>query len=145
MHRVEAQHHADASALLEALDLGHQPTVSLAKREEEVYAPGRPAPIRLSRRSPALRLLQRLRDEAHRFAVTYNRKLRTRRTIQSSLAEIPGVGIARQRALLEHFGSVRALRAASEAEIARVPGIGPGLARVVLRHIAGGDATVPGN
>ncbi|HEX6925484.1 MAG TPA: excinuclease ABC subunit UvrC [Longimicrobiaceae bacterium] len=136
---------AAARKALEALDLGHQPTVSLAKREEEVYAPGRPAPIRLSRRSPALRLLQRLRDEAHRFAVTYNRKLRTRRTIQSSLAEIPGVGIARQRALLEHFGSVRALRAASEAEIARVPGIGPGLARVVLRHIAGGDATVPGN
>src|SRR5690606_22175036 len=126
---------AAARKALEALDLGHQPTVSLAKREEEVYAPGRPAPIRLSRRSPALRLLQRLRDEAHRFAVTYNRKLRTRRTIQSSLAEIPGVGIARQRALLEHFGSVRALRAASEAEIARVPGIGPGLARVVLRHI----------
>ena len=133
-----------ARAALEAIDLGHQPIVSLAKRDEEVFVPGRSDPIRLPRRSPALRLLQRLRDEAHRFAVTYNRKLRTRRTIQSELAQIPGVGAARQRALLEHFGSVRALRAASEEEIARLPGFGRGLARTVLRHVGGGDAAVTG-
>ena len=129
-----------AREALEALDLAHQPVVSLAKRDEEVFLPGRPLPVRLARRSPALRLLQRLRDEAHRFAVTYNRKLRTRRTIQSELASIPGVGTARQRALLEHFGSVRALRSATEEEIARVPGFGRGLARVVLRHVSGGGA-----
>ena len=132
-----------ARASLEALDLGHQPIISLAKRDEEVFLPGRAAAIRLPRRSPALRLLQRLRDEAHRFAITYNRKLRTRRTIQSELAEIPGVGAARQRALLEHFGSVRALRAATEADVAAVPGFGRGLARIVLQHVRGGDAAVP--
>ena len=132
-----------ARAALEVLDLGHQPIISLAKREEEVYLPDRSLPVRLSRRSPALRLLQRLRDEAHRFAVTYNRKLRTRRTIKSELAEIRGVGAARQRALLEHFGSVRALRAASEEEIARVPGFGRGLARTVLQQLAA-EAAVAG-
>lgn len=132
-----------ARAALEALDLGHLELISLAKRDEEVFVPGRSDPFRLSRRSPALRLLQRLRDEAHRFAITYNRKLRTRRTIQSELAEIPGVGAARQRALLERFGSVRALRAASEEEIARVPGFGRGLAGVVLEHLRGGSAGVP--
>jgi excinuclease ABC subunit C len=132
-----------AQAALEALDLGQQPVISLAKREEEVYLPGRPDPVRLPRRSPALRLLQRLRDEAHRFAITYNRKLRTRRTIQSELAEIPGVGAARQRALLERFGSVRALRNATEAEIAAVPGFGSGLARVILQHVRGGATALP--
>ena len=129
-----------ARSALEALDLAQQPVVSLAKRDEEVFLPGRSAPVRLARRSPALRLLQRLRDEAHRFAITYNRKLRTRRTIQSELAQIPGVGATRQRALLEHFGSVRALRGATEEEIARVPGFGPGLARVLLRHLNGESA-----
>jgi excinuclease ABC subunit C len=133
-----------ARAALEALDLGHQPIISLAKRDEEVFLPGRPLPVRLARRSPALRLLQRLRDEAHRFAITYNRKLRTRRTIQSELAEIRGVGVARQRALLEHFGSVRALRAASEEEVARVPGFGRGLARTVLQQLTADDAAVVG-
>jgi excinuclease ABC subunit C len=132
-----------ARAALEALDLGQQPIISLAKREEEVFVPGRGDPIRLPRRSPALRLLQRLRDEAHRFAITYNRKLRTRRTIQSELAEIPGVGAARQRALLERFGSVRALRNATEAEIAEVPGFGLGLARTILQQLRGGEAALP--
>lgn len=134
-----------ARAALESLDLGHQPVISLAKREEEVFLPGRPDPVRLTRRSPALRLLQRMRDEAHRFAVTYNRKLRTRRTIRSELSQIPGVGEARQRALLEHFGSVRALRQATEGEIARVPGFGPALARVVAGHLAGERGSARGS
>ena len=132
-----------ARIALEALDLGHQPIISLAKREEEVFLPGRPLPVRLPRRSPSLRLLQRLRDEAHRFAISYNRKLRTRRTIKSELAEIRGVGAARQRALLEHFGSVRALRGASEEEIARVPGFGRGLAQTVLRQLHGEGGALP--
>ncbi len=124
-----------AQTVLEELDLAQQPLISLAKREEEVFVVGRSDPIRLSRRSPALRLLQRSRDEAHRFAITYNRKLRTRRTITSRLSEIPGVGPARQRALLERFGSVRALGAADPGEIAAVAGIGPALARVIVEHL----------
>ncbi|MBW3631024.1 MAG: excinuclease ABC subunit C, partial [Gemmatimonadetes bacterium] len=123
-----------ARSALEALDLASQAVVSLAKKEEEVFLPGRSDAVRLPRRSSALRLLQRARDEAHRFAVSYNRKLRTRRTVASELATIPGVGAARQRLLLERFGSVRALRTASEEEIARLPGFGPSLARTVLRH-----------
>ncbi len=124
-----------AREVLEELDLPQRPIISLAKREEEVFVPGRAAPVRLPRRSPALRLLQRARDEAHRFAITYNRKLRTRRTIASSLATIPGVGPARQQALLERFGSVRALGQATVEEVALVPGIGPGLARTIVDHL----------
>jgi excinuclease ABC subunit C len=108
---------------------------ALAKREEEVYLPGRSEPVRLPRNSPALRLLQRMRDEAHRFAVTYNRKLRGRRTLASELAEIPGVGPVRQRALLEHFGSVRALRSASAEQIAAVPGFPVRLARDIHEYL----------
>jgi excinuclease ABC subunit C len=124
-----------ARAALEAMELAQQPVISLAKREEEVFVPGRPDAIRLARRSPALRLLQRIRDEAHRFAVTYNRKLRTKRTVASELASIPGIGASRQRALLERFGSVRGLRDASPDEVASVPGFGPALARTVLAHV----------
>ncbi len=126
-----------ARKALEELDLPQQAMISLAKKEEEIFLPGRSSPVRLPRRSPALRLLQRLRDEAHRFAITYNRKLRTKRTVRSELSEIPGVGAARQRQLLERFGSVRALREASEAEVAALPGFGPSLARKVLAHARG--------
>jgi excinuclease ABC subunit C len=128
-----------AREALEALDLAQQPVASLAKREEEVFVPGRSDPLRLSRRSPALRLLQRIRDEAHRFAITYNRKLRTRRTITSDVGTIPGVGASRQRRLLERFGSLRGLRDASEEEISKLPGFGPALARSVLQHLRGAD------
>jgi len=126
-----------AVAALELLDLGHQRVVSLAKRDEEVFIPGRSEPLRLPRRSAALRLLQRARDEAHRFAITYNRKVRTRRTVVSGLAEIPGIGPSRQKALLARFGSVRSLRAASPEEIALLPGFGLSLARAIVDHLAG--------
>jgi excinuclease ABC subunit C len=129
-----------ARKALEGLDLPQQAVIGLAKREEEIFVPGRPEGVRLPRRSPALRLLQRLRDEAHRFAVTYNRKLRTKRTIRSELATIPGVGPARQRALLDRFGSLRGVAAASEAEIAALPGFGAGLARKVLEAVGGRGA-----
>ncbi|HYW09812.1 MAG TPA: helix-hairpin-helix domain-containing protein, partial [Longimicrobium sp.] len=119
------------------LNLPQQMVISLAKKEEEVFVPGRSDSFRMSRRSPALRLLQRARDEAHRFALTYNRKLRTKRTVRSELAEIPGVGASRQRALLGRFGSMRAVAQASEAEIAALPGFGPALARKVLEHVRG--------
>jgi excinuclease ABC subunit C len=110
---------------------------SLAKREEEVYLVGRAEPLRLPRTSAALRLLQRLRNEAHRFAHSYNSKLRGRRTLVSELSSIAGVGPARQRTLLEHFGSVRALRGASVEQIAALPGFSQRLAGEIMRHLKG--------
>jgi excinuclease ABC subunit C len=80
-----------------------------------------------------------MRDEAHRFAHGFNRKRRQKKTLESELSEIRGVGPARRKALLKHFGSVRAVRAASAAEIAAVPGVSPGLAQAVAAHLRGGD------
>lgn len=123
-----------ARAALDALDCAHVPVVSLAKREEEVFVPGLAEPLRLPRRSAALRLLQRARDEAHRFAVSYNRNLRQKRTIRSELATIPGVGTVRQKQLLERFGSLRAVARSSEQEIASLSGFGSELAKIVVAH-----------
>jgi excinuclease ABC subunit C len=109
--------------------------IGLAKREEEVYLPARADPLRLARTSPPLRLLQRLRNEAHRFANSYNSKLRGKRTLSSTLAGVPGIGPARQRALLARFGSVKALRGASAEEIARVGGVPLGVAERVVAHL----------
>ena len=116
---------------------------ALAKREEEVFLPGRHDPVRIPRREPALRLLQRLRNEAHRFAVSYNRKLRTRRTIQSRLGEIPGIGPGRQQALLTRFGSVEGIVAAGVEEVIRVPGFSRVLAERVLSYLQG-EGETPG-
>lgn len=110
--------------------------IGLAKREEEIYLVGRPEPLRLPRTGRPLRLLQRVRNEAHRFAITYNRKLRGKRTLSSELSRIPGVGPTRQRALLTHFGSVRALRGATAAQIAEVPGFSLKLAEKIHEHLA---------
>jgi len=126
---------AAARAALESLGLGSLQTVSLAKREEEVFVPGRGESLRLSRRSPGLRLLQRARDEAHRFAITYNRKRRAMRTVTSELLKIPGIGVQRRRALLHAFGSVQGVRDASEADIARLPGFSAATARRVLEAL----------
>jgi len=113
------------------------PVVSLAKREEEVFLPGRAEPLRLGRRSPSLKLLQRARDEAHRFAVSYSRKRRSARTITSELLQVPGVGPARRRALLERFGSLAGVRSASVAEIAALPGFSARLAERILERLGG--------
>jgi excinuclease ABC subunit C len=117
---------------LSALGFADVQVAALAKRDEEVFLPGRPEPVKLERRDRALHVLQRVRDEAHRFAVSYNRKLRSRRTIRSDLSAIPGIGPRRQQALLSRFGSVRALKDASREEIARVPGFSDALATRVL-------------
>jgi excinuclease ABC subunit C len=115
--------------------LGPIPTVSLAKREEEVFVPGRSESLRLPRRSPSLRLLQRARDEAHRFGLAYNRQRRTTRTITSELLNIPGVGPNRRRQLLERFGSLAGVKSASVAELATVPGFSTRLAERILSHL----------
>ena len=124
-----------AVAALEALALADIPVVALAKREEEVFVPGRAGPVRLDRRNRALHLLQRIRDEAHRFAVQYNRKLRSRRTIRSDLGDIPGIGPRRQTVLLRRFGSLQGVREATKEEIARVPGFSEALASRILTYL----------
>ena len=115
-----------------ALDVAEIPLISLAKRDEDIYVPGRSEPLRLSRRSPALRLLQRARDEAHRFGVAYNRNRRAARTITSALLDIPGIGPARRRTLLQVFGSLAGVRTATVADVAAIPGFSAALATRIL-------------
>ena len=107
-----------AMEALAELGVGHQPIASLAKREELLFLPGREEPVRLPRSSPVLQLVQRVRDEAHRFAIGFHRRTRDKRTLHSELDEIPGVGPARRRKLLSVFGSLRGVRAASLADLA---------------------------
>lgn len=125
-----------AVAALEALELSGQPIVSLAKREEEVFVPGQQDPLRLPRRGAALRLLQQIRDEAHRFAITFQRSKRAARTITSELLQIPGVGPTRRRALLHRFGSVQGVRDATLEDIAAVPGFSEALARRIQESLS---------
>jgi excinuclease ABC subunit C len=126
-----------AAALDAARATGQEqlPIVSLAKREEEIFLPGRGQPLTLSRRSPSLKLLQRARDEAHRFAVSYSRKRRSRRTITSELLAIPGIGPNRRRLLLERFGSLAGVKTATPAEIAALPGFSIRLAERILDRL----------
>ena len=124
-----------ALAAFESLGLADVSVIALAKKEEEVFVPGRSDSIRLDRRNRALHLLQRLRDEAHRFALRYNRKLRTKRTLRSDLGDIPGIGPSRQTTLLRRFGSLQGVREASKDEIARVPGFSEALASRILTYL----------
>lgn len=118
-------------------DAGHTEIAvcGIAKRLEEIWLPGEDFPVILPRTSEALYLLQRLRDEAHRFAITHQRK-RRRNDIGSVLAEVPGLGAARIKVLLKHFGSVTALRAAEPGQIEEVQGIGPVLAQNIHSHLS---------
>jgi excinuclease ABC subunit C len=125
-----------AHAALVETGLTDRPLISLAKREEEIFMWGRAEPLKLSRRSPALRLLQQARDEAHRFAVTYNRKRRTMRTVTSELLKVPGIGPVKRRRLLQEFGSVEGVREAGEEAIARIPGFNAERARKLLETLA---------
>lgn len=111
-----------AAGALDELELGDIALAALAKREEAVFLPGRREEVRIPRSARSLHLLQRVRDEAHRVAVSYNRKLRTRRTVRSELRDIPGLGPRREQALLSRFGSLRGVSEASAAEIGRIPG-----------------------
>ena len=124
------QAEAAARALAE-LGIDDVAVCGLAKRLEEVWQPGEEYPVILPRSSEGLYLLQRVRDEAHRFAITYHRQKRSKAATTSVLDDVPGLGPARRKTLLKHFGSVRKLSAASVEEIAAVPGIGPRLAAIV--------------
>jgi excinuclease ABC subunit C len=124
-----------ASEALRSLGLGELPVVSLAKREEELFVPGRSESIRLSRRSPGLRLVQQARDEAHRFALTFQRKRRAVRTVTSELLKVPGIGPVRRRALLKAFGSVQGVREATAEQIATVPGFTVATAQKLLTSL----------
>ncbi|MHA6794827.1 excinuclease ABC subunit UvrC [Pseudonocardia bannensis] len=130
--QVEAA--ADVLAELGVTDVA---VCGLAKRLEEVWLPAEPDPVILSRTSEGLYLLQRVRDEAHRFAITYHRNRRSVRMTASELDDVPGLGPARRQALLKHFGSVRNLKAADADEIAAVPGFGPRTAAAVLAALNG--------
>ncbi len=125
-----------AHAALAELGLTERSLISLAKREEEIFVWGREEPLKLSRRSSGLRLLQQARDEAHRFAVTYNRKRRTMRTVTSELLKVPGIGPVKRRQLLREFGSVQGVRDAGEGAIAKLPGFNAERARRLLESLA---------
>jgi excinuclease ABC subunit C len=122
-------------AVLRELNLSHIPMIGLAKREEEIYLPGLSEPLRLAKASRALHFLIQLRDEAHRFAINYHRKLRGRRMRLSELDKIEGLGPAKRRLILRTFGSVEALLQVQEEELAGLPGIGPVLARKIREFL----------
>jgi len=126
-----------ALAVLRELRVADQPIVGLAKQQEEMFLPGRRDSIMLPRDSQGLFLLQRIRDEAHRFAITYHRNVRGKKAIVSDLDSIHGVGGRRKKALLQRFGSVPQIRKASAEEIAAVEGIGPRLATQIKAQLGG--------
>jgi excinuclease ABC subunit C len=118
------------------LGLASVPIASLAKENEEAFIPGNPQPVRIPKDSPALHILQRARDEAHRFAISYHRKLRRKASVASALDNISGIGPKRRRALLKRFGSVEAIKKASPEEISQTEGITLALARKVKEELA---------
>jgi len=111
--------------------IGKVPVAGLAKQNEELYFPDMPSPLLLPRSSQALFLIQRIRDEAHRFAITAHRNQRAKLGLASRLDAIPGIGPARRKALLAHFGSVDGIMNASPEELITVNGINPALALVI--------------
>jgi excinuclease ABC subunit C len=137
-----AQVAAAAEALFE-LGVTDVAIAGLAKRLEEVWLPGEADPVILPRTSEGLYLLQRVRDEAHRFAISYHRQKRSARMTSSALDDVAGLGQVRRTALLKHFGSVRRIRQASVDELTEVPGVGPSTARAVLAVLGPGENMDP--
>jgi len=132
-----------AARALEDVGVVDVAVVGLAKRLEEVWVPGEEYPVVLPRTSEGLYLLQRLRDEAHRFAITFHRQRRSKAMTTSQLDGIPGLGEKRRKALLKAFGSVKRIRGASVDELAAVPGIGPALATVVAAELGSTADAMP--
>ena len=126
---------AAALAAMEELDLPRVAVIALAKREEEVFVPGFPVPIALDRASPALQLLQRIRDEAHRVALRYHRRKRGARSMETIFEGLPGVGPVRRRAIIRHFGSVERFLEASQEELEGVPGLPQKTARSLYAQL----------
>jgi len=132
---------AAAKSALDELGIDDIPVVGLAKRLEEVWVPGEADPVILPRSSEGLYLLQRVRDEAHRFAITHHRSRRSKTMVDSLLDDVPGLGEVRRKTLLTHFGSLRKLRQATPEELAGVPGIGPTTAAAIKAAVAKDAAT----
>jgi len=124
-----------AQEAMQQMGAGTVPTASLAKENEEIFIPQKSEPIILAKSSPGLQLLQRLRDEAHRFALGYHQRIRKRETFASALDTIPGIGPKRKRALLRQFGSVKAMREATVEELAAARGITQSLARKIKKYL----------
>ncbi|HME47644.1 excinuclease ABC subunit UvrC, partial [Mycobacterium sp.] len=124
-----------AQSVLDELGISDVAVIGLAKRLEEVWVPSEPDPVIMPRNSEGLYLLQRIRDEAHRFAITYHRSKRSKRMTASALDSVRGLGENRRAALVKHFGSVAKLKQATVEEITAVPGIGVATARAVLEAI----------
>jgi len=126
-----------ALQVLAEVDRSELPSIGLAKEHEEVFVPGRPDPVPMAEHVRAHHLLQRIRDEAHRFAIAHHRDLRAKRSRKSALDEIPGIGPARKRELLRAFGSVKVIKEASVEELAAVKGMSRPAAEAVWEHLAG--------
>jgi excinuclease ABC subunit C len=126
-----------AAAVLDELGVTDVAVIGLAKRLEEVWVPSEADPVIMPRNSEGLYMLQRVRDEAHRFAISYHRSKRSKRMTASVLDEVPGLGEQRRKALVTHFGSVARLKVASVEELVAVPGIGVATARAVLEALGG--------
>jgi excinuclease ABC subunit C len=124
-----------AAAVLDELGVTDVAVIGLAKRLEEVWVPAEADPVIMPRNSEGLYLLQRIRDEAHRFAITYHRSKRSKRMTASALDAVPGLGEHRRKALVTHFGSVARITEASVEEITSVPGIGVATAKAVLEAL----------
>lgn len=125
---------SSAVSVLESLGLEDMNIVGLAKREEEIFLPGESEPIVLAKNAPELRLITAIRDEAHRFAITYHRALRQNRTLASELDRIAGVGNKRKLLLLEAFGDLEGIRGASVEELSAVKGVDIRTARAVYQY-----------
>jgi len=132
---------AAAQRALDELGIDDIPVVGLAKRLEELWVPGQEDPVILRRSSEGLYLLQRIRDEAHRFAITHHRSRRSKSMVESLLDDVPGLGEVRRKTLLKHFGSLKKLREAEVADIAQVPGIGPATAAAIKDAVAAAKGT----
>lgn len=132
-----------AQAALTALGVDDVAVVGLAKRLEEVWVPGQDFPVILPRNSEGLYLLQRVRDEAHRFAIAFHRQRRSKAMTSSALDGIPGLGETKRKALLRHFGSVKRIRAASPVDLQAVSGIGPALAATIAAQLSQGAPAAP--
>jgi excinuclease ABC subunit C len=135
---------AAAQRALDELGIDDVPLCGLAKRLEEVWLPGQDDPVILPRTSEGLYLLQRVRDEAHRFAITHHRARRSKSMVESVLDDVPGLGEVRRKTLIKHFGSLKRLRAASVEEIAVVPGIGPRTAAAIHDAVSATQAARAG-